>query len=163
MLADTEEKYQTLLTEILQKLIIILGPTIALTKARNVKGLIVTDDGTVTGVAGTHEETANKLIEQFSTLSESLVTQTMQPLLAYRQKLEPASSPTPPTPEPSQPQTNPSSTAAPPPIPQAATPPQAPPLAPAPSDAPLFAPNLGTASMPAPIESIQHKDKKEPN
>jgi len=163
MLADTEEKYQTLLTEILQKLIIILGPTIALTKARNVKGLIVTDDGTVTGVAGTHEETANKLIEQFSTLSESLVTQTMQPLLAYRQKPEQQSSPTPQVPESSQPETPPSTAPTPPPMPQPATPPPAPPLAPALSDAPLFAPNLGTASMPAPIESNQQTEKKEPN
>jgi hypothetical protein len=74
--------YKKLLTEVLQKQMIILGPTIALAKARNVKGLTVADDGTVTNIEGQPQELIQGLIDQFVQLSGLIVKKTMEPLLS---------------------------------------------------------------------------------
>ncbi len=74
--------YKKLLTEVLQKQMIILGPTIALAKARNVKGLTVSDDGTVTNIEGQPQELIQGLIDQFVQLSGLIVKKTMEPLLS---------------------------------------------------------------------------------
>lgn len=74
--------HQKLLTEVIKKQIIILGPDITLAKARNVPGLTVADDGTVTQVVGNPQEITQKLVEQFMELSGLIVKKTMEPLLA---------------------------------------------------------------------------------
>lgn len=61
---------------------IILGPNITLTKARNVKGLIISDDGTVTDIQGPPQELIQNLINQFVQLSGLIVEKTMEPLLS---------------------------------------------------------------------------------
>ena len=66
--ADTD--YKKLLTEVIQKQMVILGPSITLAKARNVKGLTVADDGTVVN------------IDEFVQLSGLIVKKTMEPLLS---------------------------------------------------------------------------------
>lgn len=82
MQPQTDGEYQKLLTEVIKKQIIILGPDITLAKARNVEGLTVADDGTVTQVSGNPQEITKKLIEQFMELSGLIVKKTMEPLLA---------------------------------------------------------------------------------
>jgi hypothetical protein len=79
---NAAQDYQKLLTEVLQKQIIILGPEITLLKARNVQGLNVADDGHVTSISGDPKETAIKLLEQFRELSPLLVKKTMNQLLS---------------------------------------------------------------------------------
>ncbi len=74
--------YKTLLTQVIQKQIVILGPTITLAKARNVKGLTVADDGTVTDISGQPQELIQALIDQFVQLSGLIVEKTMEPLLS---------------------------------------------------------------------------------
>ena len=74
--------YKTLLTQVIQKQMVILGPTITLAKARNVKGLTVADDGTVTNIQGQPQETIQALIDQFVQLSGLIVKKTMEPLLS---------------------------------------------------------------------------------
>lgn len=89
--------YQKVLTEVLQKQIIILGPTITLAKARNVAGLQVDDTGQVTALTGEGHAVSVKLLEQFRELSPLLVKKTMRPLLniiLYSQ--QPAAQMTPP-------------------------------------------------------------------
>lgn len=78
--ADTD--YKKLLTEVIKKQIVILGPTITLAKARNVKGLTITDDGTVTEMQGQPQELIQGLIDQFVQLSGLIVKKTMEPLLS---------------------------------------------------------------------------------
>lgn len=75
--------YKTLLTQVIQKQIVILGPTITLAKARNVKGLSVSNDGTVTNIQGQPQETIQALIDQFVQLSGLIVKKTMEPLLSF--------------------------------------------------------------------------------
>jgi hypothetical protein len=74
--------YKKLLTEVIQKQMVILGPSIALAKARNVKGLTVGDDGTVVNIDGQPQELIQGLIDQFVQLSGLIVKKTMEPLLS---------------------------------------------------------------------------------
>lgn len=74
--------YKKLLTEVIQKQMVILGPSISLAKARNVKGLAVADDGTVTDMKGPPQVLIQGLIDQFVQLSGLIVKKTMEPLLS---------------------------------------------------------------------------------
>lgn len=76
------QDYKKLLTDVIKKQMVILGPAITLAKARNVKGLIVADDGTVTDMQGPPQELIQNLIEQFVQLSGLIVKKTMEPLLS---------------------------------------------------------------------------------
>lgn len=76
------QDYKKLLTDVIKKQIVILGPQITLAKARNVKGLTITDDGTVTDMQGSPQELIQLLIDQFVQLSGLIVRKTMEPLLS---------------------------------------------------------------------------------
>ncbi len=82
MQPQSDGEYQKLLSDVIKKQIIILGPTITITKARNVPGLTVQDDGTVNAISGNPQEITQHLIEQFMELSGLIVKKTMEPLLA---------------------------------------------------------------------------------
>ena len=74
--------YQKLLTDAIRKQIVILGPQITFLKTRNVPGLTVTDDGTVSALTGNPEATITRFLEEFRELSSPLVKKIMQPLLS---------------------------------------------------------------------------------
>lgn len=79
--AHHADRYKQLLTEIFQKQIIVLGPSITLTKVRKVKGLTIANDGTVIAITNDPQTITQELINQFSELSPLIVEKTMQPLL----------------------------------------------------------------------------------
>ncbi len=102
--------YKKLLTEVIQKQMVILGPGITLAKARNVKGLVVDDSGTVTEIQGPPQELIQGLIDQFVQLSGLIVKKTMEPLLSSypdgaMNQDQPMQAATPPTPQ--EPKANP--------------------------------------------------------
>lgn len=74
--------YLSLLTEIIQKQIVIIGPNIAISVARNVQGLTITDKGEVTGISGDANEITQNLINEYVSLSGLIVKKAMEPLLA---------------------------------------------------------------------------------
>lgn len=80
----SSQDYQKLFTDVIKKQIILLGPNITLAKARNVKGLTVSDDGTVTAINGNPQEMIQALIDQFVQLSGLIVKKTMEPLLSAK-------------------------------------------------------------------------------
>lgn len=82
-----EENHKQLLTAIIQKQIIILGPQMALIKARNVPEIEVSDDGTVTQIKGNPTVATQKLIDEYIALSGLIVKKTMEPLLAKYPKI----------------------------------------------------------------------------
>jgi hypothetical protein len=95
--------YKALLTDVIRKQIVILGPDITLAKARNVPGLTVASDGTVTEITGEPQTITQALIDQFVQLSGLIVKKTMEPLLMYHQNTNasipiPLQSPLPVTP-----------------------------------------------------------------
>jgi hypothetical protein len=69
----TNEDYKKMLSEIIKKQIVILGPQMAVLKARNVPGLSVTDGGEVTGITGDEQTTLQKLIDEYVSLSGEIV------------------------------------------------------------------------------------------
>lgn len=81
MQPNNPQDYKKLLTDVIKKQIVILGPQITLVKARNVKGLTIADDGTVTEMQGSPQEMIQALIDQFVQLSGEIVRKTMEPLL----------------------------------------------------------------------------------
>ena len=82
MQPQSAQDYKQLLTDVIKKQIVILGPDITLSKARNVKGITVNDDGTVVNVVGSPQEVTQALIDQFVQLSGLIVKKTMEPLLS---------------------------------------------------------------------------------
>lgn len=76
------QDYKQLLTDVIKKQMVILGPAITLAKARNVKGLTVADDGSVVEMQGPPQELIQALIDQFVQLSGLIVKKTMEPLLS---------------------------------------------------------------------------------
>lgn len=81
MTEDTNN-YKKLLTDIIQKQIVILGPDIALMKARAVPGIEVDAEGNVTKIAGSPSESLRQLIDEYVALSGLIVKTTMEPLLS---------------------------------------------------------------------------------
>jgi hypothetical protein len=69
----TNTDYKQMLTEIIKKQIVILGPQIALLKARGVEGLKVSDDGTVLEVNEPEQLVLQKLIDEYVALSGEIV------------------------------------------------------------------------------------------
>ena len=61
---EDKDQYKALLSEIIQKQAIILGPHIAILKARNVPDLVVDNDGKVTDIKGDPKEIMEKLIDE---------------------------------------------------------------------------------------------------
>ncbi len=82
MSPHSDQEYKKLLTDVIQRQIMLLGPTIAVTKARQVPGITVADDGTVVSFTGDPQQLTQQLIEQFVELSGLIVRKTMEPLLA---------------------------------------------------------------------------------
>lgn len=79
MQEDTD--YKKLMTEVIQKQVVILGPDIAIMKAKNVSELSVADDGSVTEINGDPNAVLQKLIDEYVALSGLIVKKTMEPLL----------------------------------------------------------------------------------
>ena len=79
---STQTDYKKILSEVIKKQIVILGPDITLAKARNVQGLVVDSDGTVTDMKGSPQEIMQDLIDQFVQLSGLIVRKTMEPILS---------------------------------------------------------------------------------
>ncbi|KKS96307.1 MAG: hypothetical protein A2W71_01840 [Candidatus Nealsonbacteria bacterium RIFCSPLOWO2_02_39_8] len=69
----TSEQYKELLTEIIKKQIVILGPDIAVLKARNIKEISVENDGAVTAIDGDPQQVLKKLIDEYVSLSGLIV------------------------------------------------------------------------------------------
>ncbi len=76
------DQYKQLLTDIIQKQAVILGPQIAILKARNVQGITVDETGSVTNIAATNpQEIIQKLVDEYVSLSGEIVKKAMEPLL----------------------------------------------------------------------------------
>jgi hypothetical protein len=70
---DNKQQYLQLLTEIIKKQAVILGPDIALLKARSIVGIKVSDDCSVTDIVGDPKEVIQKLINSYVELSGQIV------------------------------------------------------------------------------------------
>jgi hypothetical protein len=79
---DEKTQYVALITEIIKKQSLILGPEIAILKARSVPGLMVDNDGKVTGVGDNPKETLQNLVDQYVELSGLIVKNALGSIFA---------------------------------------------------------------------------------
>lgn len=77
---EDKEQYKALITEVIGKQTIILGPEISLLKARNVQELHISDDGIVTEIDGDPGRALEKLIDQYVELSGQIVKNALGPI-----------------------------------------------------------------------------------
>ncbi|MBU0613111.1 hypothetical protein KKB10_03785 [Patescibacteria group bacterium] len=79
---SNDDEYKMIMSEMIKKQVVILGPDIAIMKAKNVKELVVGADGEVTEINGDAQAVLQKLIDEYVALSGLIVKKTMEPLLA---------------------------------------------------------------------------------
>lgn len=70
---DQIEQYKTVMSEIIAKQAVILGPGMAIARARKVQELTVSDSGVVTGIEGEPSAVLEKLIATYVELSGEIV------------------------------------------------------------------------------------------
>lgn len=70
---DDKTRYIAIITEIIARQSIILGPDIALLKARSVAGLSVNDQGVVTDIQGESSVVLQQLVNTYVELSGMIV------------------------------------------------------------------------------------------
>ncbi len=70
---NEQEKYLELATEIIKKQSVILGPDIALLKARSISELQISDTGEVTSISGEANLVIEKLVDAYVALSGAIV------------------------------------------------------------------------------------------
>lgn len=70
---NEKELYKSLMTEIIQKQTVILGPQIAILKARNVAALTISDEGHITDINGDPKTALQELVNEYVKLSGQIV------------------------------------------------------------------------------------------
>lgn len=85
---NEKEQYSALISEIIKKQSLILGPEIAILKARSVPGLMVDNDGKVTGVGENPKDTLQNLVDQYVELSGLIVKNALGSIFAKYPNIE---------------------------------------------------------------------------
>ena len=75
------DEYRKMLTDLIQKQMVVLGPNIALDKARKIPGLEVAEDGTVKAVSGDPRMVLKGVANEYMTLSGQIAQMTLNTLL----------------------------------------------------------------------------------
>lgn len=73
--------YKKMLSDLIKKQMVMLGPNIALDKARKVPGLTVSDDGEVTNISGDPKLVLKGVANEYMTLSGQIAQMTLNTLL----------------------------------------------------------------------------------
>ncbi len=74
------DQYKKVIEEVVSKQTVILGPQIALLKARSVSEIIFSEDGKVKEVKGDPQKALQKLIDQYVELSGQIVKTALGPI-----------------------------------------------------------------------------------
>ena len=75
------EEYAKMLTDLIQKQMLVLGPNIALDKARKIAGLSVSDDGRVLSITGDPQTVLRGVANEYMALSGQIAKMTLDTLL----------------------------------------------------------------------------------
>jgi len=78
---ENDNEYKTMLTDLIQKQMVVLGPNIALDKARKIPGVKVTDDGTVLDMDGDPQMVLKGVANEYMALSGQIAQMTLNSLL----------------------------------------------------------------------------------
>lgn len=80
-MSEDIDQYKTILTDLIKKQIVILGPSVALGTAKKVAGLQVGDDGTVTEISGDAHTVLSNLAQAYMSLSGQIAQNTLSSIL----------------------------------------------------------------------------------
>ncbi len=75
------EQYKQMLTDLIQKQMVVLGPNIALDKARKVAGLKISDDGSVMDIEGDPQLILKGVANEYMQLSGQIAQMTLNSLV----------------------------------------------------------------------------------
>lgn len=75
------EVYKNILSDLIKKQMIMLGPSVALGTARKVPGLNVADDGQVTAISADPKITMTGVVNAYMNLSGQIAQMTMKTIL----------------------------------------------------------------------------------
>ena len=76
------QDYQNLISEIIAKQMVVLGPDIVLLKARSIAGLSVDDSGKVQSLTGDAQAILQQLVDKYIELSGQIVKNILSPVFA---------------------------------------------------------------------------------
>lgn len=77
-----DTQYQQVLTDLIKKQMVMLGPNVALAQARKVAGLSVSDEGVVTAISGNPQEVLSAVAKQYIALSGAIAQMTLESIIA---------------------------------------------------------------------------------
>lgn len=75
------QDYQALFSDLIKKQMVMLGPAVAVSKARKVSSLTVAEDGSVTAVSGDAQAALKQLASEYMSLSGQIAQTTLTSLL----------------------------------------------------------------------------------
>ena len=75
------EEYKKMLTDLIQKQMVVLGPNIALDKAKKIPGLSVNEEGGVTEITGDPQMILKGVANEYMALSGQIAQMTLNTLL----------------------------------------------------------------------------------
>lgn len=79
---DSATQYKNIITDLIQRQMVILGPNVALGQVRKVEGLKVTDEGAVTELVGDPQAVLATVANQYMSLSGAIAQMTLQSVIA---------------------------------------------------------------------------------
>lgn len=78
---DHLTQYQNVLTDLIKKQMVMLGPNVALGQARRVNGITVGDDGVVSQITGDPQAILSEVAKQYMALSGQIAQMTLESLI----------------------------------------------------------------------------------
>lgn len=81
-MGDQLERFKELLSEVIAKQSVILGPEIAVLKARTVQNIEISKDGKVLSISGDPREAIQRLIDVYVNLSGQIVKSALSSVFA---------------------------------------------------------------------------------
>lgn len=79
---DAKQQYQNVLTDLIKKQMLMLGPNVALGQVRRVEGINVADDGTVTNISGDPQAVLTAVAKEYMALSGAIAQMTLESVIA---------------------------------------------------------------------------------
>lgn len=80
-MAEDAEQYKNIMTDLIKKQVVILGPSVALGTAKKVAGLIISEDGTATGISADPHTVLSALAQGYMSLSGQIAQNTLSSIL----------------------------------------------------------------------------------
>lgn len=77
---NQEEQYKAVISEIIAKQSLILGPEMAIMRAKKIEEIIISPEGKVVGVKGDSSDALEKLINIYVELSGQIVRNALTPI-----------------------------------------------------------------------------------